>query len=59
MVLNNTIGPNVTAESIDIKEGTSGGLIKGNFFDGNALSNAVGAISWVNCKGTNYLITKR
>ena len=57
-ILSNKLGPNVTAECVDIKEGTSGGLIQGNTFDGNSLSNLLGAISWINCKGTNYTITK-
>jgi len=44
-----------TAESIDAKEGTTGGLITGNTFDGSAL---VGADSWVDVKGNNWTITK-
>ena len=32
-VLKNKIGPNISAECIDIKEGTTGGLIKENYFD--------------------------
>lgn len=51
-VLRNRIW-NTTAESIDIKEGTTGGLIEGNSFDGSALS---GADSWVDVKGNDYLI---
>ena len=42
-----------TSESIDIKEGTSGGLIEGNRFDGSGLS---GADSWVDVKGNGYTI---
>ena len=44
---------NTTAESIDIKEGTVGGLIMGNAFDGSGLS---GADSWVDVKGNGYLL---
>ena len=55
-VLYNKLGPDVTAECVDIKEGTRDGLVQGNTFDGNALSGELGAISWVNCKGTNYKI---
>lgn len=51
-VLRNRIW-NTTAESIDIKEGTTGGLIEGNQFDGSALS---GADSWVDVKGNDYAI---
>jgi hypothetical protein len=51
-VLRNRIW-NTTAESIDIKEGTTGGLIEGNQFDGSALT---GADSWVDVKGNDYVI---
>jgi hypothetical protein len=43
----------VTSEAVDIKEGTTGGLVEGNTFDGSALS---GADSWVDVKGNNWLI---
>ena len=57
-VIENTLGPQVTAECVDIKEGTSGGLIQGNTFDGSSLAGeeAHGAISWINCKGRDYKI---
>ncbi|TDO34388.1 parallel beta helix pectate lyase-like protein [Kribbella sp. VKM Ac-2527] len=42
-----------TSEAVDIKEGTTGGLLEGNTFDGSALS---GADSWVDVKGNNWLI---
>jgi hypothetical protein len=51
-VLRNRIW-NTTSESIDIKEGTTGGLIEGNQFDGSALA---GADSWVDVKGNDYII---
>lgn len=44
------------AELIDIKEGTSFGLVEGNVFDGSQLiggRNDEGG-SWVDCKGTDY-----
>ncbi|RAY14911.1 hypothetical protein DPM19_12210 [Actinomadura craniellae] len=44
-----------TAEAVDIKEGTSGGQIIGNIFDGSALSGDVND-SWVDVKGNGYLI---
>jgi hypothetical protein len=44
-----------TAESVDIKEGTTGGAVIGNTFDGAAFSPK-GASGWVNAKGNNYLI---
>lgn len=51
-VLRNRIW-NTTSESVDIKEGTTGGLIEGNQFDGSALA---GADSWVDVKGNGYII---
>jgi hypothetical protein len=42
-----------TSEAVDIKEGTTGGLLEGNTFDGSALT---GADSWVDVKGNNWLI---
>ena len=43
----------VTSEAIDLKEGTTGGAVLGNTFDG---SRVTGADSWVDVKGNNYLI---
>lgn len=42
-----------TSEAIDIKEGTTGGTIEGNRFDGSGLT---GADSWVDVKGNGYTI---
>ncbi|MEI7469405.1 MAG: hypothetical protein WCL57_14420 [Chloroflexota bacterium] len=55
-ILNNIIGPNVRSEAIDIKEGSLGGLIQGNYFDGHGtlLENSAG--SWMDVKGNDYLI---
>jgi parallel beta-helix repeat protein len=44
-----------TAESVDIKEGTSKGVLRGNSFDGGALTKA-GGDSWVDVKGNDWLI---
>jgi len=52
-VLGNRIW-NTTAESVDIKEGTEGGEVIGNVFDGSMLS---GADSWVDVKGNGYFIS--
>jgi hypothetical protein len=54
--LNNTIGPNVTAEHVDIKEGTEGGVVRGNTFDGDGISGENYADSWMDVKGRDYLI---
>jgi hypothetical protein len=44
-----------TAESVDIKEGTSSGVLVGNVFDGSALTDE-GGDSWVDVKGNSWLI---
>jgi hypothetical protein len=45
-----------TAESIDVKEGTSKGVIAGNTFDGRGLRGD--ADSWVDVKGSYWTITE-
>ncbi|WP_232323819.1 right-handed parallel beta-helix repeat-containing protein [Catenuloplanes japonicus] len=55
VVRDNTITA-VTAENIDVKEGTTGGIIAGNTFDGGALSGG-NADSWVDVKGNGYTIS--
>ena len=52
VVKGNKIGQ-TTAEAVDIKEGTTGGVVEDNTFDGSALS---GADSRVDVKGNNWLI---
>ena len=42
-----------TAENIDVKEGTSNGIIRGNSFDGAKMS---AADSWVDIKGNDWII---
>jgi len=54
VVRGNTISA-ATAEAIDIKEGTTGGSIIGNTFDGASLSGSH-ADSWVDVKGNGWLI---
>lgn len=55
-VLNNKIGPYVAAECIDIKEGTTGGIIRGNTFEAQGITGANSADSWIDVKGNSYLI---
>ncbi|MCX4968691.1 right-handed parallel beta-helix repeat-containing protein [Streptomyces sp. NBC_00654] len=55
-ILDNTIGPGVGGESIDIKEGTTGARIIGNTFDGKGLTGANYDDSWVDVKGNNVLV---
>lgn len=53
-VVANRIGPDVTAESIDIKEYTKGGIIADNYFDGRGMSGVNYADSWIDVKGNGY-----
>ncbi|MFI6515105.1 nitrous oxide reductase family maturation protein NosD [Spirillospora sp. NPDC050679] len=56
---NNVVRGNViraTAEAIDIKEGTTGGKIIGNVFDGSATGGDKHNDSWIDVKGNGYLI---
>ena len=52
-LLNNTFGAGITAQNIDIKEGTTGGLIEGNHFSGvgSRVSNA-----WLQVKGNDWRV---
>ncbi|WP_344272275.1 right-handed parallel beta-helix repeat-containing protein [Actinomadura napierensis] len=56
VISNNTIY-NTTAESIDAKEGTVGGLITSNRFDGAGLTEE-GGDSWVDVKGNDWMVTE-
>ncbi|MGG2465413.1 right-handed parallel beta-helix repeat-containing protein [Streptomyces sp. RGM 3693] len=55
-ILNNTIGPGVGGENVDIKEGTTGAKIIGNNFDGSGLTGANFDDSWVDIKGNKVLV---
>jgi parallel beta-helix repeat protein len=54
-VLNNRI-VDTAAENIDIKEGTTGGVIRGNYFGGDKIASKNSADSWIDVKGNNYVI---
>ncbi|HEU5108512.1 MAG TPA: hemagglutinin protein, partial [Micromonosporaceae bacterium] len=56
-VLDNTFGPNVRAEHVDIKEGTSGGVVRGNRFEGRGLSGQNFADSFIDAQGNDYVIS--
>jgi nitrous oxidase accessory protein NosD len=45
------------AENVDVKEGTSGGVLAGNSFDGSALSGENSADSVVDVKGVRYRVS--
>jgi hypothetical protein len=53
-ILDNNIA-DTTAENIDIKEGTTGGVISGNILNGTGMVKSA-ATSWVNVKGNDWLI---
>ncbi|MFF2520690.1 discoidin domain-containing protein [Streptomyces liangshanensis] len=55
-VLDNRFGPDIAAEHIDVKEGTTGGVIRGNTFNGTGISGENSADSWVDVKGVGYLV---
>lgn len=55
-VLSNRIGPGITAECIDIKEGTTYSVIRNNNFDASGITGANGGDSWIDVKGNNALI---
>lgn len=56
LILNNRFGDYITAENIDIKEGTTGGVVRGNVFNGKGLSNENGGDSWIDVKGNYWTI---
>lgn len=57
-VLDNVIGPDVRAEHIDVKEGTTGGIIRGNRFDGRGMVRSQTWVdSWVEIKGNGYTVS--
>lgn len=55
-VLDNEIGPAVAAEHIDVKEGTTAGVIRGNTFNGQGIAGQNSADSWLDVKGSGYLL---
>jgi hypothetical protein len=54
LVIDNTIR-GTTAEAIDVKEGTSRGVLARNTFDGSAMTEK-GGDSWVDVKGNGWLV---
>lgn len=56
-VTNNKLGPNVGAELVDIKEGTTGAEITGNTFDGAGQSGENDADSFIDVKGNGAKIS--
>ncbi len=57
-ILNNVFGPDVRAEHVDVKEGTSGGVISGNTFVGTGMvASQPWVDSWVELKGNRYTVS--
>lgn len=52
-VIESNIIERTTSESVDIKEGTSGGILRGNTFNGELIT---AADSWVDVKGNDWLV---
>ena len=57
-ILWNKFGPGIKTEHIDVKEGTKGGEIRGNTFDGTGIVGANSEDSWVAITGNNYLFAE-
>lgn len=53
-ILYNQFGPGIKTEHIDVKEGTKGGIVRGNTFDGTGITGADSEDSWVAVTGNNY-----
>lgn len=56
VVRNNILGPAVTAEHVDIKEGASRTILEYNTFHGDGITGANSADSFVDAKGNNSII---
>lgn len=62
LIADNTIGPDVRAEHVDLKEGTTGGEVRNNTFDGRGMVMSQGSglsgypASWVIIRGNSYSV---
>jgi len=56
VITGNTFGDSIISENIDIKEGTTGGTVSNNSFNGRGLNGANSADSWVDVKGNYWKI---
>ncbi|WP_244928677.1 right-handed parallel beta-helix repeat-containing protein [Nocardioides sp. W7] len=52
VVTRNTFS-DITSEAVDVKEGTTGGVVSDNTIDGSGMTEAD---SWIDVKGNNYLV---
>jgi hypothetical protein len=57
-VIENVIGPDVTAESVDAKEGSTGGIIQRNTFNGRGMVRSQSWVdAWVEIAGNGYTVS--
>lgn len=56
VIVNNTFGPKVPSENIDVKEYTVGGRIMNNTFNGAGLKGIHASTSWVALKGKEWVV---
>jgi hypothetical protein len=56
-IINNTIGPFVSADHIDVKEDTRSGFIYNNTFDATGQTGIHDSDTVVNLKGNDYIIS--
>ncbi|HVK68200.1 MAG TPA: right-handed parallel beta-helix repeat-containing protein [Polyangium sp.] len=57
-ILWNKFGPGIQTEHVDLKEGTQGGEIRGNTFDGAGLTPDGSEDAWVAVTGNKYLFAE-
>ncbi|MRG94663.1 hypothetical protein GF068_22475 [Polyangium spumosum] len=57
-ILWNKFGPGIKTEHIDLKEGTQGGEVRGNTFNGEGLTPDGSEDSWVAVTGSKYLFAE-
>ena len=55
-VTGNVFGPGITVQNVDVKPGTTGGIISGNTFSGVGFNSTSSSSDWVTMSGTGYLI---
>ncbi len=55
-VSGNSFGPHIPSENLDVKEGTKGGIISNNTFNGAGLNGVNSGDSWLDLKGNYYSV---
>ncbi|MDC3954405.1 right-handed parallel beta-helix repeat-containing protein [Polyangium jinanense] len=57
-ILSNKFGPGIKTEHVDLKEGTQGGEVRGNTFNGEGLTADGSEDAWVAVTGNKYLFAE-